>query len=144
VPEYFELAYKLFHPTGACELFLAEYERQPLAAIMVFARGDRAWYLYGASTTRHRNRMPTYMLQWQAMRWARSRGCSQYDLWGVPDEPLEELEQQFTERSDGLWGVYRFKRGFGGELQRSIGAWDRPYQQVPYAIYRWLIRWMER
>jgi peptidoglycan pentaglycine glycine transferase (the first glycine) len=140
IPGYFERAYKLFHPQGACEIFLAEFESQPLAALQVFARGERAWYFYGASTTYHRSRMPTYLLQWEAIRWAKSLGCRQYDLWGVPDAPLDQLEEQFTERSDGLWGVYRFKRGFGGDLVRSMGAWDRPYNRAIYALYRLLIR----
>jgi lipid II:glycine glycyltransferase (peptidoglycan interpeptide bridge formation enzyme) len=140
VPAYFQRAYELFHPQGACEIFLAEYEGQPLAALLVFARGDRAWYFYGASTTHHRNRMPTYLLQWEAIQWARSLGCRQYDLWGVPDAPLDQLEAQFTERSDDLWGVYRFKRGFGGDLVRSMGAWDRPYNAAFYALYRLLHR----
>ena len=136
VPSYYRMAYNLFHPRGACEIFVAEYEGTPLAAIMVFARGPRAWYFYGASTSLHRNRMPTYLLQWEAMRWARTRGCTLYDLWGVPDEDIDTLEAQFTERKDGLWGVYRFKRGFGGTLVRSIGAWDRPYNTAVYWLYR--------
>lgn len=136
VPAYYRMAYDLFHPYGACEIFVAEYEGMPLAAIMVFARGSRAWYFYGASTAHHRNRMPTYLLQWEAIRWARARGCTHYDLWGVPDEDLDTLEAQFTERKDGLWGVYRFKRGFGGKLVRSIGAWDRSYNTPAYWLYR--------
>ncbi|MBE0696469.1 MAG: peptidoglycan bridge formation glycyltransferase FemA/FemB family protein, partial [Anaerolineaceae bacterium] len=68
--------------------------------------------------------MPAYLLQWQAMRWAKAHGCSEYDLWGVPDEDEETLEAGFEKRADGLWGVYRFKRGFGGTLVRTAGAWD--------------------
>ncbi len=108
---------------------------------MVFAYGSRAWYFYGASTNQHRHRMPTYLLQWEAMRWARDQGCTEYDLWGVPDEDEHTLEDQFAERSDGLWGVYRFKRGFGGNLRRALGPWDRVYQPVLYTFYRW---WVER
>ncbi len=133
LPTYYQRAYDLFHPSGACELFVAEYEGQPIAAIMVFARGSRAWYLYGASTKQQRNRMPTYLLQWQAMRWARQRGCTLYDLWGVPNEDQETLEANFPNRSDGLWGVYRFKRGFGGSLVHAIGAWDRP--RIPWLYW---------
>ncbi len=95
-------------------LLLAEYEGRPLAALMVFALGRRAYYLYGASTDEERNRMPTYLLQWRAMQWARARGCLEYDLWGVPDEDEQTLEAQFETRRDGLWGVYRFKRGSAG------------------------------
>ena len=136
-PEYYQRAYDLFYPTGMAELLVAEYGGKPLAALMVFARGRRAWYIYGASNDQERNRMPTYLLQWEAMRWARSRGAEEYDLWGVPDEDQDTLEAQFTERNDGLWGVYRFKRGFGGELKRAAQAMDRVYNPLLYKMYLW-------
>jgi len=135
--EYYQRAYELFHSTGMAELLVAEYEGIPLAALMVFAHGRRAWYIYGASTDEERNRMPTYLLQWEAMRWARSKGAQEYDLWGVPDEDEETLEAQFTERNDGLWGVYRFKRGFGGEVKRAVQALDRVYNPLLYRLYLW-------
>ncbi len=133
---YYERAYALFQPQGQCEVLVAEYDGQPLAAVMVFARGRRAWYFYGASLDLERQRMPTYLLQWEAMRWAKAKGCSEYDLWGVPDEDQDTLEAHFTHRTDGLWGVYRFKRGFGGRLERTPGAWDRVYKPLAYLIYR--------
>jgi lipid II:glycine glycyltransferase (peptidoglycan interpeptide bridge formation enzyme) len=132
---YFRRAYDLFHPSGACELFVAEVEGSPVAAIMVFKRGERAWYLYGASRSIHREKMPTYALQWEAMRWAKESGCSLYDLWGIPDFDEQQLEEQFTERSDGLWGVYRFKRGFGGEVAKTMGAWDLIFDPLRYRLY---------
>ncbi len=133
--EYYRRAYELFHPAGICELLVAEFENRPLAALMVFARGRRAWYVYGASNDEERNRMPTYLLQWEAMRWAKARGCEEYDLWGVPDEDESILEAQFEKRSDGLWGVYRFKRGFGGELKRAAQALDKVYSPLLYKFY---------
>ncbi len=133
---YYRRAYELFHPRGECELLLAGYQQQPVAALMVFARGARAWYFYGASSDVHRERMPTYLLQWEAMRWARGNGCSLYDLWGIPDADEQTLESTFLERQGGLWGVYRFKRGFGGSLQRACGPWDRIYNPVLYRLYQ--------
>jgi lipid II:glycine glycyltransferase (peptidoglycan interpeptide bridge formation enzyme) len=137
--EYYRRAYELFHPLGMCELFLATYQDQPLAGLMVFARGKRAWYFYGASNNRERNRMPTYLIQWEAIRWAKERGCTSYDLWGVPDHDEAALEEQFTSRGDGLWGVYRFKRGFGGRVVRSAGAWDKIYKRLAYAGYQMVL-----
>ena len=137
--EYYQQAYDLFHPVGLCELFLASYQGQPLAALMVFAWQKGSWYLFGASNDEERNRMPTYLLQWEAMRWAMNQGAQWYDLWGVPDEDEETLETDFTTRSDGLWGVYRFKRGFGGTVVRAAGAWDRIYNYPLYLFYRWWI-----
>jgi peptidoglycan pentaglycine glycine transferase (the first glycine) len=133
--EYYQRAYELFHPKGTCELLVAEYEGKPLASLMVFANGKRAWYVYGASNDHERNRMPTYLLQWQAIRWAKTRGCEEYDLWGVPDENEETLEANFESRHDGLWGVYRFKRGFGGQLKRAAQAVDRVYNPLLYWLY---------
>ncbi len=139
-PDYYRRAFDLFSERGECALLLAEFGGEPLAAVMVFARGTRAWYFYGASSDAHRERMPTYLLQWEAMRWARSRGCTLYDLWGVPDADEQTLEANFSSRSDGLWGVYRFKRGFGGQLLRSLGPWDRVYNTALYGLYGWWMR----
>ncbi|HAE59041.1 MAG TPA: hypothetical protein DCG54_05905 [Anaerolineae bacterium] len=135
--DYYKKAYELFHPAGVAEILVAEFESRPLAALMVFALGGRAYYLYGASTDEERNRMPTYLLQWRAMQWAKERGCTEYDLWGLPDEDEETLEAQFESRSDGLWGVYRFKRGFGGQVKRAAQALDRVYMPLLYKLYLW-------
>ena len=138
-PAYYEAAYRLFVPRGWARLLLAEVEGEAAAALMVFALPPRAWYIYGASGNAHREKMPTYLLQWEAIRWSQSLGCTSYDLYGVPDEDGEVLEAEFTRRSDGLWGVYRFKRGFGGRLVRSVGAWDRIYAPARYQLYRWML-----
>ena len=135
---YYKAVYELFAPNQMA-LFIAEFEGRPLAAIIVSVIGPKATYLYGASGNEERQRMPTYALQWTAMQWAKARGCTQYDLWGVPDAEENTLEANFTKRSNGLWGVYRFKRGFGGQLFRAAGPWDRVYMPLPYAFYHWWI-----
>ena len=135
--EYYRKAYSLFHPGGMAEILVAEFESRPLAALMVFALGTRAYYLYGASTDEERNRMPTYLLQWEALKWAKAHGCHEYDLWGVPDVDEAVLEAQFETRHDGLWGVYRFKRGFGGQVQRAAQALDKVYLPLLYKLYLW-------
>lgn len=145
-PEYYRRAYELFHPSGQAELLLAEYKASPdaegelLAGVMAFAHQTNAWYLYGASSDHERQRMAPYLAQWAAMRWARSRGAACYDLWGVPDEDEAALEAGFEQRHDGLWGVYRFKRGFGGRLVRTVGAWDRVYRPLLYRVYLFYLR----
>ena len=133
--KYYQRAYELLQPKQMGELLVAEYEGKLLAALFVARNGKRAYYLYGASTDEERNRMPAYLLQWEAMKWAKSRGCGEYDLWGVPDEDEATLEANFERRNDGLWGVYRFKRGFGGKLKRAVQAMDRVYNPLLYWAY---------
>lgn len=133
---YYQKVYELFRPLNRAQIFTAYYNDQPLATLMLFMLGKRAWYFYGGSSNEERNRMPTYLLQWEAMRWAKARGATHYDLWGVPDEDEETLEANFETRDDGLWGVYRFKRGFGGKLIREPDAIDRVYSPMMYKLYR--------
>ena len=135
--EYYRRAYELFHPKGMCELFVAEYQNQTLAAVMVFAFGKTAYYFYGASSNMERNRKPTYPLQWEAIRWAHGKGCSEYDMWGIPDDATDVDDDEAEAREDGLWGVYRFKRGFGGSIKRARQVLDRIHNRLLYRLYLW-------
>jgi lipid II:glycine glycyltransferase (peptidoglycan interpeptide bridge formation enzyme) len=133
--DYYQAAYTLFAP-DRCALLMAEFEGQPLAALMVFRQAQKAYYFYGASSNEYRNLMAPYLLQWAAIRWAKNQGCTHYDLWGIPDADPASLEAEFERRNDGLWGVYRFKRGFGGQWLQSVGAYDYVYNPLLYQIYR--------
>jgi lipid II:glycine glycyltransferase (peptidoglycan interpeptide bridge formation enzyme) len=135
--EYYRRAYQLFHPQGMCELFVADFQGQTLAAVMVFAFGRTAYYFYGASGDMERNRKPTYPLQWEAIRWALQKGCTEYDMWGIPDEATDVDDDEAEAREDGLWGVYRFKRGFGGMIKRARRPLDRVYNPLLYKLYLW-------
>lgn len=143
-PAYYQRAYDLFAPAGRAALILGSYGGQDLAGVMVFRLGAWAWYFYGASSSRERQRMASYGVQWEGIRWAKAGGARWYDLYGVPDAEPDELEAQFESRSDGLWGVYRFKRGWGGQVVRGAGAWDRVYNPALYALYRLAVRLLRR
>ena len=111
---YIDLWQKLYENDMAYGL-IAEFEGEPLAGLMNFVHQDRVWYFYGMSTIKHRNLMPTYLLQWEAIKTAKSLGCTLYDLWGAPDE---------IDESDSMFGVFRFKQGLGASFIKGIGAWD--------------------
>ncbi len=131
---YYQAAFQQF-PSQNRVLLLAEFQGTPLAGLIVFTWEGRAYYLYGASGNEHRNKMPTYLLQWEAIKWAKTQGCRSYDLWGIPDAPVETLEAEFSQRQEGLWGVYRFKRGFGGQVVYSLPAYDYVYNRPLYALF---------
>ena len=137
--EYYQAVFKKLIPRYGA-LWIAECKRQPLAAVIVLQLGDKAWYMYGASSREHPDMFASYGVQWRAIKWAKSRGCRTYDMWGVPDHDEAELEAQFQERRDGLWGVYGFKRGWGGQVRRTAGAWDLPFKPRIYRAYRAAIK----
>jgi lipid II:glycine glycyltransferase (peptidoglycan interpeptide bridge formation enzyme) len=124
--DYYRQAWGDFIQDGLAQPLIAEVEGKPVAAVVIYRFGEKATYMYGMSREVHRNKMPTYLLQWEAMRWAKSQGCRIYDFWGAPD---------VLDESDPMWGVYRFKQGFAPTTLITPGAWDwinRPLQSWFY------------
>ncbi len=112
------------------EPLIAEIGGEPVAALFVFYFAGRAYYVYGMSRDVHREKMPTYLLQWEAIKRARAKGCSVYDLWGAPE---------VFDENDSMWGVYRFKEGLGGKVVRTLGAWDFAPNPIWYKLYSEII-----
>jgi lipid II:glycine glycyltransferase (peptidoglycan interpeptide bridge formation enzyme) len=125
-PAYYEQAWRTFIQAGLAHPLIAEYDGQAIAAVILFHFGRTCWYFYGASANEFRDRQPNTLLQWEAMRWAKTQGCAVYDFWGAPDS--------FTE-NDRMWGVYQFKRGFHGTVTRHIGAFDYAPHPLLYKAY---------
>lgn len=101
---------------GWCRVYVARYEGEALAAIMVARFADRAYYLYGGAIGERMHLMPAYAVQWAAMCDAARCGCRGYDLWGVPPGP--------DDTSHPWHGLWQFKSGFGGKRIEYCGAWD--------------------
>ena len=129
---YYQTVWNLFMTSRSpsCEPLLAEVDGEPVAAIFVFYFAGHAYYVYGMSRNAHREKMPTYLLQWEALKRARARDCHVYDLWGAPD---------VFDESDSMWGVYRFKEGLGGQVVRTLGAWDFAPNPLWYKLYSEII-----
>lgn len=108
-------------------LLIAEYDEKPLAAMFLVITGNRGSYLYGASSSSHRNLMATYALQWEAIMRSQQAGCTQYDMFGISPSPDPEHP---------LYGLYKFKSGFGGEIYHSLGCWDYPLDKETYNLFR--------
>jgi peptidoglycan pentaglycine glycine transferase (the first glycine) len=120
-------------PTNAIpfhEPLIAEVAGQAVGAVSMFYFAGQAIYLFGMSRDEHREKMPNYLLQWEAMQRAKALGNKIYNLWGAPDE---------FDQSDGLWGVFRFKEGLGGFVSRTLGAWDFTPNPLFYQMYTQLL-----
>lgn len=124
--EYFKTIWENMVENGMARVFLAEHEGCPISGTLALWLGDKAWYLYGASSNEHRNLMPNYLIQWEMIRWARRQGCTLYDFRGVSGD-LDE--------SNPLYGLYRFKKGFNGELVEFTGEWDKVYSRLFYWLW---------
>jgi peptidoglycan pentaglycine glycine transferase (the first glycine) len=124
--DYYRDAWGSFIQAGLAQPLIAEVEGKPVGALVLFKFARTAWYMYGMSREAHREKMPNHLLQWEAMRWAKAHGSETYDLWGAPDEFIE---------NDPMWGVWKFKEGFGGQVVRHVGAWDYAPSPLLYRLY---------
>ncbi|MFH1927468.1 MAG: peptidoglycan bridge formation glycyltransferase FemA/FemB family protein [Chloroflexota bacterium] len=149
--EFYRMAYDLIVCSGHGRFLVATYQDTVLAGSMVFATGRAAWDMYGATGGSHRKLTANHLLQWTGIVWANKRGCLTYDLCGIPDVDEDVLDREFRKRSD--WGVYRFKRGFGGRVVRYAGVYDQVYYRFLYCVYnlvysrlrrRWGANWHRR
>ncbi len=124
--EYYEEFWHQFVTKDRAVILTAKLDAELLAALVVAMWGKQAYYLYGASASVGRQHMASYLLQWEAMKWAMERGCRSYDLWGVPPNAAPDMPEEAIEamrvKEGGLWGVFRFKAGFGGHLHRFIAV----------------------
>lgn len=121
--EYQFAVWQAMFEAGRAHLFFAEHEGERLAAMLVYTFGQKYWYILGASANEKRNLMPTYLLQWEVMLWAKARDMVYYDMLGAPSP--DNLNE-----GDVLWGVYRFKAGFGGTITDFLGCLDLPVHHV--------------
>ena len=100
--------------------------------------GENAAYLHGASCGQYGNLQPNYLLMWEAMQWAKAQNCRTFDLWGIPDEVglsvYEGNDLPVSDSTNGLWGVYRFKRGFSKNVLLYVCAHDYVYSPFIYAL----------
>jgi peptidoglycan pentaglycine glycine transferase (the first glycine) len=121
-------AWQAMYDADRAHLFFATHEGDPLSAMLVYVFGHKFWYMLGASTNEKRNLMPSYLLQWEVMRWAKQRGITSYDMVAVPSpDSLEE--------SNSLYGVYKFKVGFGGEVEDFVGCLDLPMKSARAGLW---------
>jgi lipid II:glycine glycyltransferase (peptidoglycan interpeptide bridge formation enzyme) len=108
----------------AFQILSADKDGVPLAAIILGVMGRRGYYLYAGSTLEHRECMPNYGLQWEAIRFLRGLGCAEYDLMGVPPN---------GDPNHAMYGLYTFKTGLGGRIVHYAGCWDYPLDDDRYA-----------
>jgi len=136
--EYYKREWEVLSKEGVIILLMAFYREQLVAVRTAYRFGAHAAEFYAGSLNLSTNLHPNYLLVWEAIQWAKSKGCRTYDLWGIPGE-ISDLyspgnEPPVFERSDGLWGVYRFKCGFSKNIVSYIGAYDYVYQPVVYPL----------
>jgi peptidoglycan pentaglycine glycine transferase (the first glycine) len=125
----------LRHLADHAVLLFAHTEAGVAASLIITCFGQEAIAHFGASSTQLREPGTTAYLYFEAMRLARARGCTRFDLWGLPDEDPAPIEGEHPQGSrGGDWrGIHHFKMGLGGDVVASP-----PPLRRHYPARRWL------
>ena len=117
--EYFE---RMIENLGEhCRLYMCYYEGTPVSGAITTQYAGKTCYVYGASTAKYRNVMPNYLMQWNMICWAIENGCWLYDFQGIPF---------YKDETHPNYGVYRFKKGFNGDVMTYAGEFEISYKKA--------------
>lgn len=125
--DYHQEIQRQFSDKGDVVLYLAEHEGEAIAAKVLIRFGDWCWDMFGATSNNKRNLKAAYLLQYRCFQWAQAKGCSYFDFRTIPEilEPGEEM-----------WGVYEYKKGYGGFSRLNIPSQDYIFHPVIYSAWR--------
>lgn len=134
--EYYETEFRALDEAGQALMLLASEGDRTTGAHIAYAFGPHAAQFHLASSSEGAV-SPNHLMIWEQIKWAEAKGCSSFDLGGIPDEIGQLMargEQLPAERVDGLWGVWRFKRGFNKDITIYAGSFDYVYAPNRYAL----------
>lgn len=105
----------------------------PLSAAMFVLYGDEIVYLFSGSYEELMKFCGQYRLQWEIIKYAADHGYKRYNFYGIQDV--------FNPQGKD-YGVYEFKKGFGGYVEELLGSFILPlsFETTIYDLLRKLKR----
>ena len=104
----------------------------PLSVAMFMLVGDEVVYLYSGSDQKYMKKYNAqYLIQWHMLKYAAEHGFKRYNFYGLRGLPDPQAPG---------YGIYRFKKGFGGHVVELIGSFELPLNQPIYKLHALLSR----
>lgn len=113
--DYVRNEFEVFLKGGQAVLFFGEYQGTYISTAFVIYTQNSGFYHHGASTHNFPGISASELVQWEAIREGKNRGCTTYNFWGVVPE---------TATQHPWYGLSKFKRGFGGYEDAHVHAQD--------------------
>lgn len=125
--EYLEREFSIFSKEHEVVLFLGKVKGDIAAASFVLFWSGVGFYHHAVSLPQHAKLSLPYLLQWEAIREAKKRGCRLYDFWGYVD-PFKQATHPWA-------GPTLFKMGFGGRAHEYVKTQDYPLRKNYWLLY---------
>ncbi|MDA7884869.1 aminoacyltransferase [bacterium] len=114
--DYFEHMWDIFSPTESMQLFIAEYQGEPVAAQFCINRGNTIIAKQIGWSGAHPKRHPNEALDWFTIQWAKQQGYEFYDLEGISRADAESIVQSDEIDYSSLDGPTQYKIRLGGKV----------------------------
>lgn len=163
--DYLKNQFSCFSSDNQISIFLGRYKGELVSsALVVFWQGI-GFYHHGASLSKYSsNKLPvSYLVQWEAIKEAKNRGCEKYNFWGIapifskqkmgisnfqravggwrpiskqiPNSNNQNSKIEFIDRKHPWYGLTLFKKGFGGYKKEYLKTQDLPFSQSYWLTY---------
>lgn len=126
-PEYYQEFYRAYGDNGA--LFFAYVDNQPVAGAFAMVQGEKSMYKDGASVRERPVYGASHLLQWEVVKWAKSKGSKEHDLAGVP--PIAKIKNP----DHPFYGLGRFKTSFNKTVTEYVGAYEVPVKPLKAKLW---------
>ena len=133
--ELFAQIWHVLAPLGHAALLVAENDGRGVAAQLLVTFGDTAVNQLSVWSGDCPDRKPNEALHWEAILWAKARGCRSYDFEGIdPAAARAVLAGEGVPRT--LLASYTwFKLGFGGQPTLLPGVYEYFPDPAMRAVY---------
>jgi peptidoglycan pentaglycine glycine transferase (the first glycine) len=128
---YYARIFCTFVESGNGALLVAEHNQRIVGVNMIIRFGARCWDMYSASLDKRLGLNESYPLQYRCFEWAKAQGCTHFDFRTIPEvlDPNEEM-----------WGIYEFKKGFGGYSDLVLPTQDYVYRPMLYKGWALMVK----
>ncbi|MBI2003169.1 MAG: peptidoglycan bridge formation glycyltransferase FemA/FemB family protein [Candidatus Wildermuthbacteria bacterium] len=124
--EYLQKEFDAFAPDGV-RIFWGTYKGERVAGSFVIFKDNAAFYHHAVSLPEFAKFSIPALVQWEAIREAKRRGCAVYDFWGFVDPA--------TNPAHPWAGPTLFKMGFGGYASLYAHTQDLPLRWTYWLTY---------
>ena len=104
-------------------------KRIVLGGIIYMIYNKEILSLFGGCYDKYKEFLSFYTIHWELIKYAINNGYTKYNFYGISGD--------FKDKSDELYGLYDFKRGFGGNVEEYIGEFDLVINKFMYFLYKY-------
>ena len=134
--DFFHNLWKMLHAHGHLKLFLVEFDKTPVSAVITFPFGDtvRLWKI--GWNGEHEKLRPNALLYWEVIKWSKQNGYRYFDFVWIDLESANKLHRGEAIQPDNTNGMSFFKIGFGGQVILLPEQYLKFYNRLVQLLFR--------